>query len=484
MLKSIESDTTFIVSASINGSAFAFDPTESSFQYNKTKCRRDTGYFLDAVGYDITLGTNYNAVTQGLAYQRASAGSSRGAQLAQTTAGINFTKAKVAELYKVRTSTTGLSRSNAFFAEIVDILNGNPASADAITYPAPAGATANTTNAVAQLGANRAFMIAEITAWIAVNYPSLSYDVAKCERDVGYVIDALRYDIMYGGTSASNQAARSYYVDGVYQGGAGEGAATAAAYNRLSVVTDEVIREVSVTKSSGNAANQDTSGTAASATEGTLSQTLLQLVEDVITDGDLDGLPTATYPDVNGAVADLKAAQIQIKRNADDIVIRTVRYIDKTYSAMFEVRSTYAYNRTLCARDVREYVYGMKWDAAYSRNWNKKYNAPLVSYDTSVLAVDYTGWYRAALGARYYANSVLGSQEEDFYYLRNGTGIRLQTMDGLQGDLGRQTLTVQVDHQQVLMHRWIQDGDQKMSVYGLQHVRHMYKTVQRLVEQL
>ncbi len=341
-----------------------------------------------------------------------------------------------AELYKVRTSTTGLSRSNAFFAEIVDVLNNGVGNADAITYPAPAGATANTTNAVAQLGANRAFMIAEITAWIAVNYPSLSYDVAKCERDVGYVIDALRYDIMYGGTSASNQAARSYYVDGVYQGGAGEGAATAAAYNRLSVVTDEVIREVAVTKSTGNAANQDTSGTAASATEGTLSQTLLQLVEDVITDGDLDGLPTATYPDVNGATADLKAAQIQIKRNADDIVIKTVKYIDNTYSAMFEVKSSYVYNRTLCARDVREYVYGMKWDAAYSRNWNKKYNSPLVSYDTSVLAVDYTGWYRAALGARYYANSVIGSQEEDFYYLRNGTGVRLQTMDGLQGDIG------------------------------------------------
>ena len=434
-VKSIESDTTFIVSTTVNGSAFAFDPTESTFQYNKNKCRRDTGYFLDAVGYDITLGTNYNAVTQGLAYQRASAGSSRGAQLAQTTAGINFTKAKVAELYKVRTSTTGLSRSNAFFAEIVDILNGTTASADALTYPAPAGASANTTNAVAQLGANRAFMIAEIVAWIAVTYPSLSYDVAKCQRDVGYIIDAVRYDIMYGGTSASHQAARSYFVDGVYQGGA-NATEEAAIYNRLSVITDEVIREVAVTKSTGNAANQDTSGTAASATEGTLSQTLIQIVEDVITAGNLNSIPTVTYPDVNGAAADLKAAQVQIKRNADDIVIKTVKYIDNTYSAMFEVKSSYVYNRTLCARDVREYVYAMKWDSAYSRNWDQNYSSPLVAYDTSITEIDYTGWYRAGLAARLYANSVLGSQEEDFYYLRNGTGVRLQTMDGLQGDLG------------------------------------------------
>ena len=433
-VKSIESDTTFIVSETVNGSAFAWDPTEASFQYNKTKCRRDTGYFLDAVGYDVALGTNYNAVTQGLAYQRA--GALPSAQKTATTAGINFTKAKVAELYKVRTSTTGLARSNAFFAEIIDILNGTTSNADAITYPAPVGATANTTNAVAQLGANRAFMIAEITAWIAVNYPSLTYDVAKCERDVGYVIDALRYDIMYGGTSASNQAARSYYVDGVYQGGAGEGAATAAAYDRLAEVTDEVIREVAVTKSTGNAANQDTSGTAASATEGTLSQTLLQIIEDAITAGNANSIPTATYPDVTGATAELQAAQVQIKENAKDIVTKTTKYIDNNFSAVFEIKSNYNYNRTLCARDVREYVYGMRWDMAYSRNWDKNYASPLVAYDTSITEVDYTGWYRAGLGARYYANSVLGSQEEDFYYLRNGTGIRLQTMDGLQGDLG------------------------------------------------
>ena len=31
---------------------------------------------------------------------------------------------------------------------------------------------------------------------------------------------------------------------------------------------------------------------------------------------------------------------------------------------------------------------------------------------------------------------MLGSQEEDFYYLRNGTGLRLMSLDGLRGDLG------------------------------------------------
>ena len=63
------------------------------------------------------------------------------------------------------------------------------------------------------------------------------------------------------------------------------------------------------------------------------------------------------------------------------------------------------------------------------------YPAPLNVDDRTDTEMDYTGWYRSALGARYYANSVIGSQEEDMYYLRNGTGLRLQSLDGLQGDL-------------------------------------------------
>jgi len=49
--------------------------------------------------------------------------------------------------------------------------------------------------------------------------------------------------------------------------------------------------------------------------------------------------------------------------------------------------------------------------------------------------LQYPGNYRSRMAARYYANAVTGSLEEDMYYLRNGTGIRNQTLQGLTGDL-------------------------------------------------
>ena len=47
----------------------------------------------------------------------------------------------------------------------------------------------------------------------------------------------------------------------------------------------------------------------------------------------------------------------------------------------------------------------------------------------------YPGNYKSRYAARYYGNSVVGSLEEDMYYLRDGTGVRDQTLQGLTGDL-------------------------------------------------
>jgi hypothetical protein len=62
-----------------------------------------------------------------------------------------------------------------------------------------------------------------------------------------------------------------------------------------------------------------------------------------------------------------------------------------------------------CERDVNEYLNAVKFDTQYPGN------------------------YQSRLAARYYANAVRGSLEEDMYYLRNGTGIRNQTLQGLTG---------------------------------------------------
>ena len=51
----------------------------------------------------------------------------------------------------------------------------------------------------------------QVTTFITANYPNLTYDSVTCERDVGYMIDAIRYDLMFGSNFRSIRAGTSYY---------------------------------------------------------------------------------------------------------------------------------------------------------------------------------------------------------------------------------------------------------------------------------
>jgi len=106
--------------------------------------------------------------------------------------------------------------------------------------------------------------------------------------------------------------------------------------------------------------------------------------------------------------------------------------LTQAWNAEFTVKSSYDYNETLCARDVREYIDSIKWDLIYPSIWERSYTGIGSVADFTIYR---TASYRHRLAARYYVNSVIGSQEEDMYYLRNATGIRLQSVAGLRGDL-------------------------------------------------
>ena len=64
----------------------------------------------------------------------------------------------------------------------------------------------------------------------------------KCARDVGYIVDAPTYDILYGGNSATRVNAESYFVGAVIQLPAGQQAQTADAYDHLAGVISSVVQ--------------------------------------------------------------------------------------------------------------------------------------------------------------------------------------------------------------------------------------------------
>jgi hypothetical protein len=204
---------------------------------------------------------------------------------------------------------------------------------------------------------------------------------AKCERDTGYIIDAITYDALYGGNYQTVIAGDSYYSYGTLQIGPGaEKTATLAAYADL----------------------KSTLSTAAETASQAGVEADMDNIIAIITNG--AGTVTTTYPDESNESTQVQAAHLSLTGAKASTVSSVTTYITDTFSS-------YSYSTVLCSRDVDLYIDALKYDLKYPGNYKSRY-VP-----------------------RYYANAVTSSKEEDMFYLRDATGVRNCTLLGLNGDL-------------------------------------------------
>jgi len=297
----------------------------TGLNFNKEKCERDIGYIVDSVAWDVILNTNYNAVTTGLSYQRANSGYLLSNQSQQTVRAYEYMKTISAETY-MESSSTAVTRSDAAFDEILDIIQNADSSqdenvVDTITFTDP-GVDVNKRYARELLQLNRGYIATELTTWIAANFPSLTYDSVKCERDVKFITDAVCFDVQYGGNFATRRAADAYLVGTVSQlGSADEITATIAAYNELINIMQNIILETY--------SGQQTTTNPATSTEVDEVGTLVQVVIDVIEAGNTNVLPTLTEPSISHITdADLIFAFNNWQDNMPAIKVDVLEEID------------------------------------------------------------------------------------------------------------------------------------------------------------
>ena len=322
---------------------------EPSLTFNESKCRRDTQYILEAVALDTALGTNYNSVTAGLAYQRASATEIQGDQKDATISAIRYAGYLAKNLPNVKKDAEAVAKVDALFFEIVDILDNGTVStdvaADDLVFTTPTSLpTTLCEEAKDQLQINKDFAVAEVVQYITNTYPGLVYEQAKCERDVGYIIDALSFDLLYGGNHAAIIAAQSYFVDGVSQLG-GEEAETAAAYTFLDNLLQDIVQANLVVALQGSVAQDNVTYGAAGAAEAANLSTNINYIIDVITAGNTSSLPAETLPSITWADSDLQDAYTEINSNILSIQNDVITFIDDNFV-------NFSYNEAKCRRDT------------------------------------------------------------------------------------------------------------------------------------
>ena len=166
------------------------------FDYNSLRCKRDVGLLIDAVLDDLVFGGNQKTVEAGLSYYNGNFGDASnvpGAQKEQTIAAI---------LYASR---------------MVQIISVNG------TISAPSVDKANAKQAF--LG-NKKLIQEEIIYFIEHVYikgkdqtgTPFTYNRDKCRRDIGFIIDGIATDLIFGGNQQAIINGSAYY-DGVYGNG-------------------------------------------------------------------------------------------------------------------------------------------------------------------------------------------------------------------------------------------------------------------------
>ena len=270
---------------------YMYDPITHLLTYDEVKAQRDVGYVIDAAATDVILGTNYRSVHAGRAFLRSYSSLLIGGLQDLTVAGIN----KAATLGNAYFSNTSILTNNIVIVTSM-LLNGVNAT-PIITWSTSAVANDNKVRDIIQN--NKSFIKSEISAWIASNFTLSNYpqyNVLTSERDTGYIVDALTYDIFYGGNSQTYDTAISFYFNSssVIQG---QAAVCAGANTRLKTILQQIIAGTSITRSPGNNLTQIVANPPSSpATYVTTAGTLCDLLIDYIADGAFTSTPTVVFP--------------------------------------------------------------------------------------------------------------------------------------------------------------------------------------------
>ena len=303
-----------------------------SFKYSSAKCRRDLELLKIGAAYDVATGSNFNAVRDGLAYRRSMSKEVIENQLTETVGAITQGRDLVGALLS---DSTAIARNTAYWNEVIDIIQNGAANANALVFTDTGNSVALATRS--ELQTNKATIISDITSWINTTYPSFAYDQSVCERDTGYIVDALSYDIQYGANSAITEATKAYFTGWAVNLPVDQRQTEVAAMIQLKTIINGYVTDAGK--------------------EAELA-TLLDILIDALDAGSMSAMPAKTFPDYSWATA-------AIDSDADDVIADTtvvpavLQYITNTYSE-------FVYDHAKCSRDVGFIIDGLRFDIMFN----------------------------------------------------------------------------------------------------------------------
>jgi hypothetical protein len=276
-----------------------------TFVYTTATCARDVGYIIDSVAFDLLHGGNKQSIKSGVYYYTFDGTQSViEYETTQTTAAYNFISSIMLDIVTAEAITTtyqtvvsqniSLPVATATEATVLQsklstitniILNGPSVAAAREPINLDKNTGTNISYAYDLLVANKEFIKAETIAYLNQEiFSPFEYNQETCRRDIGYIIDAVTYDLIYGGNSQTIDAADEYYSAGVLQIPASEKRATWETFDYIGDLAGQCITNTPVA-ALNTVTTQVTNLTTSTAIEGQRVSDLFDIVADLIENG-------------------------------------------------------------------------------------------------------------------------------------------------------------------------------------------------------
>ena len=335
---------------------------DNNYTFDEAKCARDAGFIIDAVRRDVQTGSTYNGKYIGKSYRIGTVGADKVIedQLAETIEGIRYVQKDI----EAQLSGVALTRAQDSFNNIITSMI-NDYTPDGTNYNYGVGHISdNHEFAREALQLNREFLKEEATAWVNVNYGGLSYDVNKCKRDTGIMVDAVSYDTQHESNTAMLDVAKLYFENGLSTLSTAQRAPTAALYTHLGAIANQIVLKQTVARSAGNAVVQNTSFGVVTAPIAQHITALWKIVGDLIADDSLINMPDVIEVPTSTAGADgylYNAEATAIAGRKDNLQGTITQYLRDNFDYL-------EYDEARCRRDTGYIVDAISHDIQYGGN--------------------------------------------------------------------------------------------------------------------
>lgn len=380
----------------------------SDFSFDQAKWQRDIRLVMDAVVADMVLGSNYQSVAAGTGYLRAYSAEVIAAQKPQIIA--SFTRTKQLTIERVSGNSDAVNRLTAAFDTVIRIINNGLSAIPTLSYPNPVGLSDPRRFAKVLLIANRTFVQKEVTAWLGANFTTANipnYSISRYERDAGYLLDALVYDLVYGGNSKTVTEALTFVKDsqvghagfeeaGIISVVPGEEEFIRLAYTHMKTVVQAISRDQTVTATiTGTNPNTESqirkaalsitdplTNTAASAALGLNIDDVIAVINSIDVTAPFATpaiVPPVVYPTFTTGTSELISAKTIIDNNQVAISANVIVYLVDRYSGVFN------YNKENYSRDIGIAVDAISFDLLYGSG-NRTIASALTYYQPENIA--------------------------------------------------------------------------------------------------